>query len=115
MTGLLFGETMRSMSVAALSLRLTAPGYGECIMTTLHGDDGQFSGIRIDRADPVVRISPELVASLPEPPSDWPATYDGKVLRIEGVNQTVVYRIRDILEPVPGYPGIWDYIGEWPD
>jgi hypothetical protein len=102
------------VSAAALSLRLPAPGYGECIMTRL---DDPVNGrrLRIDRADPVVRISPELLAQVPEPPSDWPVTFDGKILRIEGVNQTVIYRIRDILEPVPGYPGSWDYIGEWPD
>jgi hypothetical protein len=88
-------------------------GYGECIVTQIHdGDSVQF---RIDRADPVVRITPELLAGIPRPPSDWPAAFDGKVLRIRGVNQTVIYRIRDVMEPVPGHFGYWDYIGEWPD
>ena len=88
--------------------------YGECIVTQVREPDGGVT-FRIDRADPVVRIAPELLDQIPRPPSDWPATFDGKVLRIQGVNQTVVYRIRDILEPVPGHFGYWDYIGEWPD
>jgi hypothetical protein len=88
--------------------------YGECILTQIYDPDGG-TRLRIDRADPVVRISPQLLAEIPRPPSDWPATFDGKVLRINGVNQTVIYRIRDIMEPVPGAFGHWDYIGEWPD
>jgi len=88
--------------------------YGECIVTRLD-DPLEGTKLRIDRADPVVRISPELLAEIPAPPSDHPATFDGKVLRIVGVNRTVVYRIRDVMEPVPGHFGYWDYIGEWPD
>jgi hypothetical protein len=86
--------------------------YGECIVTRL---DDPVEGVqfRIDRADPVVRITPELLARIPAP--DWPAAFDGKVLRIRGVNRTMVYRIRDVMEPVPWLPGHWDYIGEWPD
>jgi hypothetical protein len=86
--------------------------FGECIITQLLDPDGSVR-FRVDRADPVVRISPELLGQVPA--MDWPATFDGKVLRIRGVNRTVVYRIRDVLEPVPGHPGYWDYIGEWPD
>jgi hypothetical protein len=88
--------------------------YGECWITQLH-DPASGTQLRIDRADPVVRISPQLLAAIPPPGSGWPASYDGKVLRIHGVNRTVVYRVRDLLEPVPGLAGHWDYIGEWPD
>jgi len=88
---------------------------GECILTRLD-DPIKGTQIRVDHADPVIRITPELLAQVPAPGEpDWPATFDGKVLRIRGVNRTVVYRIRDIMEPVPGHPGHWDYIGEWPD
>ena len=92
----------------------TTETYGECWITLID-DPIHGSQFRIERADPVVRISPELLANIPRPPTDYPASYDGKVLRIEGINRTVVYRIRDELEPVPGVPGLWDYIGEWPD
>jgi hypothetical protein len=88
--------------------------YGECWITQIH-DPVNGTQFRVDRADPVVRISPQLLAETPPPGSGWPASFDGKVLRIEGVNRTVVYRIRDVLEPVPGAFGHWDYIGEWPD
>jgi hypothetical protein len=88
--------------------------YGECIVTRIIDPDGKMH-LRVDRADPVVRIAPELLAELPAPPSVWPATFDGTILRIQGINQTVIYKIRDIMEPVPGQPGYWDYIGEWPD
>jgi hypothetical protein len=89
--------------------------YGECWITRL--DDGG-GGLRVDRADPVIRISPQLLADLPAPDDDpRPATYDprARLLRINGVNRTVIYRVRDVLEPVPGAPGSWDYTGEWPD
>lgn len=92
--------------------------YGECVVTEMRELGGQIR-LHVDRADPQVRISPDLLARVPraEPGLDWPATYDpdARILRIEGVNRTVVYRIRDILEPTPGMPGHWDYVGEWPD
>ena len=90
--------------------------FGECIVTRVQV--GNLTGpdeLRIDRADPVVLISPELLDEVRQNPPDSPATFDGRVLRIRGVNRTVVYRIRDVLEPVPGMPGHWNYVGEWPD
>jgi hypothetical protein len=88
--------------------------YGECVVTRI---DDPIDGVklRIDRADPVIRITPQLLAEVRSPSTGYPASFDGKVLRIQGINRTVVYRIRDVLEPVPGFPGAWTYIGEWPD
>jgi hypothetical protein len=88
--------------------------YGECVIRALY-DPLDGLQLHIQRADPVIRITPELLAEVPAPPSEHPATFDGKVLRIRGVNRTVIYRIRDVMEPVPGHFGMWDYIGEWPD
>jgi hypothetical protein len=90
--------------------------YGECVIT-LTDDLVNGTQLRVDRADPIVRISPQLLAGMLPPGAPWPATYDPetRVLRIDGINRTVIYRIRDILEPVPGWPGHWEYIGEWPD
>ena len=90
-----------------------ADQYGEFAITQFNDLDGVR--LRIDRADPVVRIDPRLLAGIPAPGSDWPASYDGKVLRIHGVNRTVIYRIRDTPEPRPGCLGHWDYIGECAD
>jgi hypothetical protein len=93
---------------------MAAPWYGECVITQLC-DPVHGTQFRIDHADPVIRISPQFLASIPPADSGWPATFDGNVLRINGVNRQVVYRIREILEPVPGTAGMWDYIGEFPD
>jgi hypothetical protein len=99
--------------LAALTLRLP---QGQCICTRL--DDGT---IRIDRADPRVLIDGELLpqlfvnpmagVSLSLPPDSENGTpfWEGAVLRINGVNRTVIYRITEYL------PGIHSYIGEWPD
>jgi hypothetical protein len=91
--------------------------YGTCFVTrTCDRITGGYT-LNIERADPVIRIAPELLAKLAEPSSGWPATYDAKarILRITGTNRTVVYRIREMLEERPGARGYFDYIGEWPD
>jgi hypothetical protein len=84
---------------------------GECFMTTLA--DGS---LRIDRADPRILISGELLDMLPSPHTQLDTTgcrsghgYVGAVLKICGVNQTVIYRIVDMVPRINGY------IGEWPD
>jgi hypothetical protein len=90
---------------------------GECICTS---QDGR---LRIDRADPRIFISAELLGVLAAGPSTaWPrdATLDradctealghaGAVLKLHGVNRTVIYRITEYVPRVRGY------IGEWPD
>jgi len=89
---------------------------GECIMTRLPGGT-----VRIDRADPRILISAELLAEAfvhpapgvslgppPESPNGTPF-WEGAVLKIEGVNRTVIYRICGYVPRVRGY------IGEWPD
>jgi len=94
---------------------------GECICTRL--DDGS---IHIDRADPRILVGAELLAILASGvPADAPDgavldmtdccdcvmqdDYTKAVLKICGVNGTVIYRIT-------GYvPAIHGYIAEWPD
>jgi hypothetical protein len=100
---------------------------GECICA--HVDGGN---IRIDQADPRIIIAAEVLDAVTRfgdsgalagdwlalnarldtarcMPPPWRATYVGAVLRIEGVNRTVVYRITDYV------PRIHGYIAEWPD
>lgn len=89
---------------------------GECILTTVDG-----GRVRIDHADPRILISAELLVEsfiVPAPgvslsqPSDGPngtPFWEGAVLRIEGVNRTVIYRIGAYV------PRVRAYIGEWPD
>ena len=80
-------------------------------------------GIRIDQADPRILISAELLAeafvapapgvSLSAGQETWARNgtpfWGGAVLKIEGVNRTVIYRIGEYVPRVRGY------IGEWPD
>ncbi|SRR6266566_2387945 len=99
---------------------------GECICTRL--DDGT---IRIDQADPRILISGELLDAIARHgviadgtealalnawldttgcmPPPWRATYRGAVLKICGVNRTVIYRIGEYVPRVDGYAA------EWPD
>jgi hypothetical protein len=83
---------------------------GECIVTCL--DDGS---LHIDRADPRVLISRELLDSIAsgDPAGIWIESADGKfigsLLTIRGVNREVAYRITGYVSAVRGY------IGEWPD
>ena len=77
--------------------------------------------VRIDRADPRILISGELLDIIADPPYPMPHAwldtagctpghgYVGAVLHIHGVNQHVVYRVVDYVPRVNGY------IGEWPD
>jgi hypothetical protein len=97
---------------------------GECIGTRLDG-----GAVRVDRADPCILISGELLdeivrfADSGHLAGNWLALnawldttacqpgygYVGAVLKIDGVNRHVVYH-------VTGYvPRINGYIGEWPD
>jgi hypothetical protein len=72
--------------------------------------------IRIDHADPRILISAELLDAICDdpPPHAWLdlagcTTYDGGLLKISGVNRTVIYRL------VSYVPAVRGYIAEWPD
>lgn len=92
---------------------------GEFVCTSLFGDDGRQAAIRIDHADPCVLITVELLDAVADDPGTGISLdcmplptaigYTGALLKIHGVNRTVVYRIT-------GYvPSVHAYIGEWPD
>ena len=80
---------------------------GDLILTRIH-DPVRGWGIRIDRADPRILVSGRLLDKLAI--SDHPhAMFDGVVLRVRGVNRTVVYRMAE-------YDGLTDvYTFEFPD
>lgn len=74
----------------------------------------------IGRADPRVLISAELLDTIATDPAPGLSlqmrvtgrtTYDHNdvLLKIHGVNRTVIYRIGDYV------PAVHGYIGEWPD
>jgi hypothetical protein len=85
---------------------------GDCICTRLDG--GQ---IRIDRADPRILISAELLRLLGTDDQlqgvslDLPVkkTFVGALLKIRAVDRTVIYAITEYVPSVNGY------IGQWPD
>lgn len=91
---------------------------GNCIMTSLLGEDGTQTGIRIDHADPRILISGELVELVmighcPQAVLDWTGPVQlgpvGALLKIAAVNQTLIYRLTEYI------PAIHAYIAEWPD
>jgi hypothetical protein len=102
------------MAELAVTDGMPPPGdlpRGTCIVTRL--DDGSF---RVDQADPRVLISAELLDAVngAGPRTPWldlaaRATYDGELLKIHGVNRTVIYRIGEYVHRAHCY------IGEWPD
>jgi hypothetical protein len=72
--------------------------------------------LRIDHADPRILISAGLLDSIVDAraPDAWldlsgRTTYDGALLKISGVNRTVIYRIEYYV------PRLRGYIAEWPD
>jgi len=105
------------MAELAVTDGMPPPGdlpHGDCICTRLA--DGS---IRIDRADPRVLIAAEVLAEIfikpmagvslsPEHPGGHGYGV-GTLLKICGVNRTVIYRITDYL------PRVHAYVAEWPD
>jgi len=84
--------------------------WGTVVMTRLRS-----GGIRIDHADPRIVISAELLASI-KIFSGYATlelvpggTFRGAILRVEGVNRKLVYRITEYL------PAVHGYVAEWPD
>lgn len=84
----------------------TAP-VGECVLTRI----GR-TGIRVDQADPVICIHPEIVDELRAGQYAPGVTFDGDVLRIHGMNRTVVYRLGELTRDPCGR---LVYLAEWPD
>lgn len=79
---------------------------GDCIVT--EAIDGS---LHIDRADPRVLISAELLDQIKDGRAVAAVTLDGDLFRIAGTNRTVVYRIG---EKVPDL-NLNAYYAEWPD
>jgi hypothetical protein len=84
--------------------------HGEFVLwPTGNGDE-----FTIGRADPRILISAELLSTIdidsPHISLDLPApkTFVGALLKIRGVNRTVIYAITEYLPRVHGY------IGQWP-
>jgi hypothetical protein len=70
--------------------------------------------LHIDRADPRVRISGELLEQIRAGNYHPAVTLDGDLLKIRAVNRTVIYRIgRQVDVHLEGQRGT--YLAEWPD
>lgn len=83
-------------------------GYdGEFWTTQVRGDDGRVR-LFIDRADPRILVSAAIVEAARDGLSPF-TSLRGDVLRIEGENRTVLYRIRGKVLTA------WTYEAEWPD
>jgi hypothetical protein len=91
---------------------------GDFFSTLLYDEHEQPAGVRIDHADPRILISGELLDQFHDDPGPVVSvdpgenccfSYVGAVVKIHGVNRTVIYRITDFVPRVNGY------IAEWPD
>lgn len=80
--------------------------FGDCVLTLLADER-----VRVDQADPRILIASDLVHELRDglQPRGRGITLTGDILRIEGVNRTVIYRISDERHDP------YNYLGEWPD
>jgi hypothetical protein len=80
---------------------------GTCDLTQIFDPvTGEFT-LRVDHADPRIWVTPELLDQMV--PDGWPATFNGDVMTINGVNRRVIYRIGRYL------PEHRVYEAEWPD
>jgi hypothetical protein len=99
---------MTELAVRDGCLYPEGPPRGDCVITALA--DGS---VVVVRADPRVLISGELLDEITRHPAEnaWCefTADDGVLLKIKGVNRTVVYRITGYVAPLHGY------IAEWPD
>jgi hypothetical protein len=80
--------------------------FGECILALV-----EDNRVRVDHADPRVLIACDLVHDIRagKKPRGKGITLTGDILRIAGVNRTVVYRISaERHDP-------YNYLAEWPD
>lgn len=96
--------------------------YGDCICTAIT-EDGEFTGVRVEKADPRVLISGKLLADFHKEMQFGSLTCAGTercpvgdTFAIDGINQRVVYVV---VKPEhrwlegDGFPNA--YIAEWPD
>lgn len=76
---------------------------GECVLTSTP------DGLIVDRADPEILIAAELLDEIRAGRHHADVYLDGEVLRIEGVNRRVIYRVGDKV------PNQLAYCAAWPD
>lgn len=79
---------------------------GDCVLTKLHPS----GRLRIDQADQLIMIAAELLEELRRHGEGATGvSLAGDILRIEGVNRTIIYRIGDKVIDRHAY------YAEWPD
>lgn len=67
--------------------------YGEVVVTRHTDPERNYFGMTVDRADPVVLVSPELLARLASNDADQPVSLIDDVLTLRGRNRWVAYRL----------------------
>ena len=70
-----------------MQVEYAAPGPGQCV---LHNVGGRLF---VERADPVIAITPELVSQILRGEGHPDLHYDGRTLIIDGANQHAAYRL----------------------
>lgn len=100
------------MTYADASFQQCAPaaaGYdGTCVLKHVGAD------LYIEHADPRTLISAELLDEIRAGNHHSAVTLDGDLLKIRGVNRTVIYRLSQRIRLIPG-SGQIVHLAEWPD
>lgn len=74
-------------------LEYAAPGPGQCILHNMAGR------LLVERADPVVAVSEELIRQIRAGGAHPDVRLDGKTLVIDAANQRVSYRLQACGQP----------------
>lgn len=83
---------------------------GDCVLGADYGDPDDLHGrLRVDRADPIIWVSAEIVERVRVNDHHPDVTVDGDLLTIRASNRTVIYRIGEY------YPQRHCYLLTWPD
>jgi len=82
---------------------------GECVLSTYYCPETNRYQLRIDRADPIIWVSPDVVAELLARQPETFVEVDGDLLTLAGANRTVVYRVGEYV------PDRHVYVCRWPD
>lgn len=82
---------------------------GDLVCRSHHGLDGRVTGVEILQSDPQIRINDEFVYRWSGDECPDFIEFDGRTLKVHGINRSVIYRIvgRDITR--------CQYLAEWPD
>lgn len=86
--------------MAELAREIVTPGPGQCLLHVIRSGPADVAGrIFVERADPVVAMSEDLISQIRSGTGHPDCHLDGSVLTIDGANQRVAYRLERCGQP----------------